>query len=375
MSEEVTRTSYTVPDSPYDEFMSKEGVPVHRVLGFEDVREAEMGDWPRLGARGSFVQPLGTEGLWGMYLLEVPGAGVTETERHIYDEVYHVVEGRGSTDVWSNQDGGLFSFEWQSGSLFTIPLNHSHRIVNASKDRAVLLASTTAPPLINLFGAGDFVFDNQAAFAEEFPRPGEYFAHRDEELVEPVRKQPMWASNYFPDLVNCELPTDPSGRRRGHVELKMGGGKHFIWVGEVEPGRYSKAHHHETGPILICLSGQGYTHTWPRDLGETPWVNGRGDEVVRQDYVPGGFVSAAPASGDWFHQHYGVGPKPLRLMRLGGSVNGFNRGIPGRHVVNPNVSIKRGGASIDYEDEDPYIREEFARMMKATGGESHMGGA
>jgi hypothetical protein len=30
------------------------------------------------------------------------------------------------------------------------------------------------------------------------------------------------------------------------------------------------------------------------------------DKVLRQDYEPVGLVSAAPMSGDWFHQHFGV---------------------------------------------------------------------
>jgi hypothetical protein len=38
-------------------------------------------------------------------------------------------------------------------------------------------------------------------------------------------------------------------------------------------------------------------------LGPTPWKDGHADKVLRQDYEPVGMVSAAPMSGDWFHQH------------------------------------------------------------------------
>ena len=40
-----------------------------------------------------------------------------------------------------------------------------------------------------------------------------------------------------------------------------------------------------------------YTYTWPEALGMTPWKDGQGDKVLRQDYEPVGIVSAAPMSG------------------------------------------------------------------------------
>lgn len=362
---------YEVPASPYDEFMDAEGVPVHRVLGAKDVREVELGDWKRLNARGAFIQPHGTEGLWGMFAIGVPERSSTTPERHLYEEVFYVVEGTGTAEVWTDgTQAQKRMFEWQAGSIFTVPLNSWHRLVNASGSQALLLASTTAPPVINLFGFGSFTFDNPANFDSEFEERADYFRYRDEVTVEPVRKQPLLRSNLIPDLVRCNLPNDPSGRRRHHVELSLGSGKQFIWVGETELGRYAKAHYHAAGPILFCLRGQGYTYTWPRAAGTKPWENGNEEAVQRQDYGPGGFVAAAPAGGDWFHQHFGVGTEPLRLLRLGGSVNGFNQGAAGTQVINPNVSIEAGGHSIDYEDEDPHIPEEFARMMEKTAGSS-----
>jgi len=360
---ETDRTKYEVPQSPYDEFMAAQGVPIHRVLGARDVREVELGEWPRLDARGAFIQPHGTEGLWGMFVLGVPARRATAPERHLYEEVFYVAEGTGTTEVWTDgTENQKRMFEWQAGSLFTVPLNAWHRIVNASSSQAVLVASTTAPPIIDLLGFGSFTFDNPATFDSEFEEQADYFKYREEVTVEPVRKQPLLRSNLIPDLVRCNLPSDPSGRRRHHVELKLGSGKQFIWVGETDLGRYAKAHYHPAGPILFCLRGRGYTYTWPQSAGTKPWESGNADAVLRQDYGPGGFVAAAPAGGDWFHQHFGVGDVPLRLLRLGGAVNGFNAGPPGVTVVNPNVSIKAGGHSIDYEDEDPHIPAEFARM-------------
>ena len=38
-------------------------------------------------ARGSYIQLYGTEGLWGSYVVEVPGAGALNVERHLYEKI------------------------------------------------------------------------------------------------------------------------------------------------------------------------------------------------------------------------------------------------------------------------------------------------
>ena len=97
-----------------------------------------MTPWKRLGGRGSYIQLYGTEGLWGLYVVEVPAAGALNVERHLYEKIVLVVEGRGSTEVWQEGQSKRHAFEWQKGSLFTIPLNAFHRFVNAASSPALL---------------------------------------------------------------------------------------------------------------------------------------------------------------------------------------------------------------------------------------------
>ena len=80
---------------PYDSFMEAEGVPVFRGIGVRRVQDLPMRPWARLGGRGTYIQLYGTEGLWGMYVVEVPGAGALNVERHLYEKIVLVVEGRG----------------------------------------------------------------------------------------------------------------------------------------------------------------------------------------------------------------------------------------------------------------------------------------
>src|SRR5579862_6127440 len=112
---------------PYDRFMEAEGVPCYRGIGVRKVQNLPLKPWQRLGGRGSFIQLFGTEGKWGCYVVEVPARGALNAEQHLYEEIFYVVEGRGSTEVWHEGDKKRHMFEWQQGSLFSIPLNAMHR--------------------------------------------------------------------------------------------------------------------------------------------------------------------------------------------------------------------------------------------------------
>ena len=92
------------PKTPYDLFMESEGIPIYRDIGVSKVQNLPLAPWKRLGGKGSFIQLHGTEGKWGSYVVEVPGAGALNPEKHLYEEIYLVVEGRGTTEVWLDND-------------------------------------------------------------------------------------------------------------------------------------------------------------------------------------------------------------------------------------------------------------------------------
>ena len=86
-------------------------------------------------------------------------------------------------------------FEWQAGSLFTMPLNACHRIVNAASSPALLLCGTTAPNVMNLFDNTRFIFDCPHAFSERFSGADDYFKPRDDIEPDPVRGLAMRRTN------------------------------------------------------------------------------------------------------------------------------------------------------------------------------------
>ncbi len=361
--------------------MEEEGLPIYRGMGVYDVRQLSLGPWKRLGGRGIFLQLDGCGGIRAMYVVEVPAGGVLNAERHMYNEFMYVVEGRGSTEVWREGSAKKQTFEWQAGSLFTIPINTHHRLVNASTSPALVLAATNAPPIMGIFQSRSFIFDNPYEFRDRYDESEDYFKARDEVELEPVRGRAMVLSNVFPDIVHCALPLD-NQRAPGYRRIQPGfqgfrrdantGG----FIAEYPSGRYSKAHYHQAGAVLVCLLGKGYSYNWHKDLGPRPWEDGNGHLVKVQEYIPGGLVAAAPGGGDWFHQHFGIGKGPaLRVINFwaGPSFIGDAGQEPDQEIVAGNIyGVEEGGRSINYRNEDPYVRKFYQEALKKEGVEFAM---
>lgn len=361
--------------TPYDQFMVEEDIPVFRDLGVSSVKNLPLKPWKRTGGRGTYIQLLGTETKWGCHLVEVPAAGALHPEKHMYEEIYIVVEGRGSTEVWLEGEGRKHVFEWQEGSMFSIPMNAMHRIVNATNSPALLLGGTTAPNVLNQIQNADAVFNNPYVFRDRFSGADDFYKYREEIEPDPVRGLAMRRTNFMPDAVNCELPLDnrrSPGYRR--VEPFMTNNTFYYWIGQHENGRYSKAHAHTSAAILICLKGEGYTYTWPEEYGVNPWKDGHADKIKRLDYGPFGMVSAAPGGARWYHQHFSVSKEPFRLMAWFGPHNpGRDPGAPGeKHTDYTAIDVNEGGTAIPYWMEDPYIRKEYEEKLNRNGVEIRM---
>ncbi|WP_271899085.1 cupin domain-containing protein [Candidatus Phyllobacterium onerii] len=361
--------------TPYDQFMVEEDIPVFRDLGVSSVKNLPLKPWKRTGGRGTYIQLLGTETKWGCHLVEVPAAGALHPEKHMYEEIYIVVEGRGSTEVWLEGEGRKHVFEWQEGSMFSIPMNAMHRIVNATNSPALLLGGTTAPNVLNQIQNADAVFNNPYVFRDRFSGADDFYKYREEIEPDPVRGLAMRRTNFMPDAVNCELPLDnrrSPGYRR--VEPFMTNNTFYYWIGQHENGRYSKAHAHTSAAILICLKGEGYTYTWPEEYGVNPWKDGHADKIKRLDYGPFGMVSAAPGGARWYHQHFSVSKEPFRLMAWFGPHNpGRDPGAPGeKHTDYTAIDVNEGGTAIPYWMEDPYIRTEYEEKLNRNGVEIRM---
>jgi quercetin dioxygenase-like cupin family protein len=364
------------PKTEYDRFMDADGIPVFRGIGISKVQNLPLHDWPRMGGRGHYIQLHGTEGKWGCYVVEVPGAGALNVEKHLYEEIFLVVEGRGSTEVWLEEGGKKHVFEWQQGSLFSIPVNAYHRIVNATSSPALLLAGTTAPNLMDLVGNREFIFNCPYNFTDRYSASDDFYRPSEDLEPDPIRGLAMRRTNLVPDVMNCELPLDnrrSPGYRR--VEPFMTGNKFYLWLGEHQTGRYSKGHAHTSAAVLICVKGKGYTYTWPEKCGVNPWKDGHADQVKRVDYEPVGMVSAAPGGARWYHQHFNTSNEPFRLSAwFGPNHPSMVTGLPPgeKQIDYTAMDVTEGGTSIPYWMEDPFLREEFERNIALNQAKSRM---
>lgn len=372
---------YKRSKSPYEIFMAEEGIPIVRGIGVYDTRQLELGAWNRLGGRGAFLALDGIGSKKGMFVVEVPPRGALNPERHMYDEFFLVIEGRGTTEVWREGSPKKHAFEWQPGTLFMAPINAWHQIVNATSSPALLLAANNAPPVMNIFQSRSAVFENPYDFRERFDESDDFFRPQADLEADEVRGRAAIRSNVFPDIVNCELPLDnqraPGYRRiqpyyHGFLRDQGTGG----FVAQYPSGRYSKAHFHQSGAVLVCLRGKGYSYNWRVENGHTPWKNGKGGEVKIQEYIPGGLVAAAPGGGNWFHQHFSAGSEPLRVINYWGGPHGdwgnLDQGEDDEVKAGNIYGINEGGRTIHYWMEDPHIRGYYAAQLKKEGVEITM---
>jgi mannose-6-phosphate isomerase-like protein (cupin superfamily) len=367
--------------TPYREFIESEGIPIYTGIGVSNVRELDLGDWDRMGARGAYLYLDGNDGIKGMYVLEIPGGGQLKPERHLYHEFYLVIEGHGTTETWVEGSTNKRITEWQPGSLMYFPPNVMHRLVNATNERVMIIATTNAPPIWNIHRDFDFIYNNDYIFRAHYSGDEDFYKYDEKLYKVPVNDRAQARSNFFPDIINADLPLDNQrlpGYRRIQPGFRGFEYDHCGFISQYPPGRYSRAHWHAAGAVLVCLRGRGYTFNWHKDLGQTPWKDGHGDEVKTIHYTQGGLVAAAPGGGMWFHQHFNVSKEPFRVINYwGGPTNirgsmGRDDGDESSTITSGNLNITQGGSSIGFSHEDPHVRELFEAELAKEDLKSEM---
>ena len=132
--------------------------------------------WKRTGGRGAYIDLKGMEGFTGMYVGEIPPGAALNPEHHLYEELIYIIQGIGATELWSAGDEKRkMHFEWQQGSLFAIPLNTRHRMINGSREPAFFLAVTSAPLMIDLLHNIPFVMGSDYKFGDRFDSESRLF--------------------------------------------------------------------------------------------------------------------------------------------------------------------------------------------------------
>ncbi len=352
---------------PYDFFMEREGIPVHRaVVGVDDVTSLPRADWARCGGRGVFIELDATfQSERGLYVAEIPGGAALAPEKHLYEEAIVVLQGSGVAQVWQGA-GDRITFEWGEGSLFALPPNTWHQLFNSGPVPALFMAVTTAPRIINALDDLTLVFESERCPVDLYARRTSYFQTPDTRTTEGWYDQVILHSNFIPDTRAIRL--DDLERKVAGGQLtgyRMGKRFPHGHISEWSSGRYHKAHYHEPGAVLLGLDGEGYVLAWDSTLGTQPYRDGHEHAVVKVNWGRNSIYS--PPNG-WFHQHFNSGAGPARHVAVYGELLPLGvHGLRTEREWKGMVSLQQGGTLIEYEDEDPRVRDDFEADLRRKG--------
>lgn len=340
----------------YDAYQKDEGIPIIGGFAVDDLKTVEVSPWARLGVNGTFVNLEGTGGTNDAYVLDIPPGRSTNPQHHLFEAMAYVVEGNGATTVWYDESKKV-SFEWNTGSVFAIPLNATYQHHNGSGGRpARMYVVTNAPIVLNLYHNPTFVFETPFAFKDRFAGDGNYFEGGGK-----LYKNRVLETNFVPDTHNMELYAwQARGANGRNVMFELAHNTMAAHVSEFPVGTYKKAHRHGPGAHVILLGGHGYSLLWPE-----------GGDITRVDWHQGSVVVPPDR---WFHQHFNSGAEPARYLALRwGSQRYSTGGVFSTDALLADVSVKKGGYQIEYDDEDPQIHKVFEDSLARAGAECRMG--
>jgi quercetin dioxygenase-like cupin family protein len=342
----------------YLEWVEREGIPVSEGISL-DLFEVPTADWPRYGAKGAIAHFRGSGDYCNMFVLEIAAGGSTSPQQHLYEEIFFVLEGRGSTQL-EFADGHKRSFEWGPRSFFAIPLNAKYRHFNASGSQRTLLATTTTLPLImKLFHNDEFIFNTPFTFGDRTGKDEYYAGDGDLYMIQPGNN--LWETNFIPDLGAIELfQWDDRGPGSTSIAFVLADGVMHAHISEIAPATYKKAHRHTAGTHVMTLSGEGYSLLW--DEGQS--------DFTRVDWT---FGTVFPPSDNQFHQHFVTSNNASRYVATG--LGGIRYPITERtrqmsiasedgRKQKLSRSVKDGGDQIEYEDQDPRIHQIWLEEMR-----------
>ncbi len=359
MQETSALPEITTDNRPfYEIWKESEGLDAIKSMFIEDLRKVPLKPWKRKGGLGVFIN---LDGVMGgendAYVCEIPPGVSLLPQKHMFEETIFILEGRGATTIW-NDGGPKQSFEWQSGSLFSPPLNTWHQHFNAQGDRPVRYVAVTLAPLIfNVFHNVDFVFNNSFRFADRYTGGGDYFSDKGRLFQSANMKVKVWETNFIGDLLMHDLVEwKERGAGARTLFFQMAENSIAAHVSEFPIGTYKKAHRHGLGAHIIIISGEGYSLMWEE-----------GKPIQRYDWQVGSMFGPKEM---WFHQHFNVGKEPAKYLALHGRQSQKHRS--GLRDWKRDKSVKEGGDQIEYEDEDPMIREMFEAELAKRGVQCQM---
>jgi mannose-6-phosphate isomerase-like protein (cupin superfamily) len=340
----------------YRDWAAGEGVPVKEVVSI-DLNAVETAPWRRLGGGcgAAFVHLRGRGDFIALQVIEIPASAHTDRQRHLYDEIFHVLSGHGCAEIEVGKHTHRLDFGPRA--VFSPPLNASWRLFNNATDGPLrLVCANSLPFAMNVFRKEQFLFDNP--YLARGPA-AEAFSSKIETL--PIEQgRFVLKTGSVPDVAALALPEwTARGAGSRNAEIELSESSMHVHASEIPGGTYNKGRV-AAGPHVIMVAGTGYTLCWkPSDA-----------EFERHDWKPG---VAFVAPDDMFHQHFNTGVMPSRHLALsfGSYRHPVLTRLALRHTM-PARSTREGGPQVDFEDQDPRIHALWHAELAKTGTASRM---
>jgi hypothetical protein len=343
---------------PYGSWAAAEGVPVIEDFGI-DLLALPIRPWARFGTDGAIAHLKGRGDFVAVFVLDLPSAGRSAPQQHLFEQVIYVLAGHGSTTIEA-ADGRMHSFEWGPKSLFALPLNARYQHFNTSgRERARLAVTNNLPVVMNLFHNDDFIFKNPYRFPD---REGLSTGFSGEGEFIPVRPgRHMWETNFVPDLSTFQLQRwEKRGAGSSNMKFILADGTMHAHSSEMPVGTYKKAHRHGPDFHVFAVTGHGYSLLWYEE----------DEDYARVDWKHG-VVFAPPDM--MYHQHFNTSAAPSRYLAVAlGSLRYPFSAEKRALFLGVDVSVRDGGRQIEYSDQDPRIDAIFERELEKHGVVSRM---
>lgn len=342
----------------YLDWVNAEGMPVIEGDYAIDLFEVETGPWARVGVNGAAVHLKGRGDFCNMFLFDLQPGGSTAPLHHLYEDIYYVLEGHGSTQI-EFPDGRKRSFEWGPKAMFSVPINVTHRHFNAAGRERVRIVTTTNMPLVmNTYHNDKFIFENSFNFLERAGKENYYSGEGDFIPIRPGNH--LWETNFVPDMAVIGLQAyNDRGGGSSNIKFVLADGIMSGHMSEMPVGTYKKGHRHGAGTHVICVTGYGYSLLWYEGDADFERINWRHGVVF------------PPCDGQ-LHQHFNTSHEPARYLAMGiGNVR-YPFTTKKRQTMigekgqrqRSSLSIKEGGNQIEFEDQDPRIHALWLDEMR-----------
>lgn len=324
-----------VERNPYRAWIKKTKIPTVEGYSIFDAKTQEVHPWPEIGGNGVYLNFSGNVHMDGV-IFEIPASKALAPRRQFYEQLIYVLAGRGTTVFGDAAHQN--KVEWGEGSLFTVPMNVLHRHSNSdSQHPARLLAITTFPFMMQVFGSMGLINDLNFSFTDRYDGSPGYFSKSE-------RTQKRWdKTNFVRDIRSSEvIPWEARGKGNASMFWDMGGNTILEpHMSDFPVGNYKLGHRHPYEAIILTLNGKGFTlfdkdHLKDADAMKLDWKAG---SVVSPPYY-------------WYHQHFNTGDTRARYF-----------------AVTEGDFPKRLGIPLDVEQieapqEDPEIKKHFDRERR-----------